>query len=652
MAQAAKEDPDSFSRWKLDGEHKQAEVCLRQVQVPPLDGKAPICVWLVDVARSLNYYIRNSQEFADLLRHAAAQTPAGARAVRHLSLLLYADECTGGNVLSTDQRKKCTMLYFSFKEFGRALLQPKMWLPLAMVRYMDTRLAAGSFGGVLAALLRDLVAQGLETGAFVGGQWTTMALTTYIADFEGIRSTYLCSGFSGIKPCLLCQNVLDRDGGGAAQRPAAGAAGAADGPAADAALPAGFVTISCADPKKFHPVKQEQLEAFIDKWTSPERGPARRTKAAIKEAQTASGYVLSEHSLLANRAARAMLGFDKLYFDSAHIYWSNGLVAQELNAFKDSVHTKLNKTLEDYQTLALDRDWVAPYHARQHGVTRFFRKRLFLPAYWQGSLWKGSATQATFLLPLFLYVVNEVFQSEGKLAGELACLWLLFRRVRALRAEAAQQAHQLRFIAVYGEAVVRPKHHFRFHLPDMCTKHEVCFDTLAMEAKHQDYKQTVCHRTAHLLAERTGAFGKSSMPRMMLQSLESFQGPPDIWCLQGEVHHNVAAVAPLTGHAGCSASGGCRVRDHVYGQDDVLLHKSSGEVYRLLYCAATETKLFWVVGHLPVLSAKEGLLTCQDAPCQPEALELKPHVLAEPSHIFQCPRWCLVDSGKVRCLFL
>ena len=76
VAQAAKEDPDSFSRWKLDGEHKQAEVCLRQVQVPPLDGKAPICVWLVDVAHSLNYYIRNSQEFADLLRHAAAQTPA------------------------------------------------------------------------------------------------------------------------------------------------------------------------------------------------------------------------------------------------------------------------------------------------------------------------------------------------------------------------------------------------------------------------------------------------------------------------------------------------------------------------------------------------------------------------------------------------
>ena len=166
VAQAAKEDPDSFSRWKLDGEHKQAEVCLRQVQVPPLDGKAPICVWLVDVARSLNYYIRNSQEFADLLRHAAAQTPAGARAVRHLRLLLYADECTGGNVLSTDQRKKCSMLYFSFKEFGRALLQPKMWLPLAMVPYMDTRLAAGSFGGVLAALLRRPRGPGLGNGCF------------------------------------------------------------------------------------------------------------------------------------------------------------------------------------------------------------------------------------------------------------------------------------------------------------------------------------------------------------------------------------------------------------------------------------------------------------------------------------------------------
>ena len=149
------------------------------------------------------------------------------------------------------------MIYYSFAELEQKhLASQAFWMPLAAIPHMDCCLAQGGFSGLLAELLLQLDAQGLDQGMFVGMDYAKIKLEAYVSDFEGLRSNFACSGAAGLKPCLLCQNVLSR---GSIY------AGTGDGD---------FATVSCGDPNRFQLVEQAQLESLLDT-----RGPA--TKKAF-----------------------------------------------------------------------------------------------------------------------------------------------------------------------------------------------------------------------------------------------------------------------------------------------------------------------------------------------------------------------------------
>ena len=80
--------------------------------------------------------------FTALLDDCAARFPPNVRPWR---IALYSDEITPGDALSHDNRRKTWVVYFSFLEFGAAVLsQEDAWLVLGVFRSSRLRLCEGS----------------------------------------------------------------------------------------------------------------------------------------------------------------------------------------------------------------------------------------------------------------------------------------------------------------------------------------------------------------------------------------------------------------------------------------------------------------------------------------------------------------------------
>ena len=448
--------------------------------------------------------------------------------------------------------------------------------------------------------------QKLNHGIFVGGLWAVIDLATYVADFDGIRASFGCAGAAGLKPCLLCQNVLSRGNKSAVGE---------------------FVTISCADVAKFQLVSQTELENFVD---STLRGPA-RTKAALKELQTVSGVTLDGTTLLANAGARAILPYRKVLFDSGHLYWSNGIVSLELILFANRMQEKTRYRLQDLANLASDFSWEPCYERRKHGVTNWFRKRLFHAGFWEGAMYKGSATQTLLLFPLFLYLADRALSNEQRMQDELRCLWALHRCVQVLfqlqmdsrnsggppsnnfraitrQLQVAQQDHQKLVNLVYGEAVVRPKHHYRFHLSSQYDEHGYC-DCFPMEAKHRDYKAKVADPMAHMLKEKDGKFSQGALTSMLMATLSSVKDAGG-WELLGPMQRQ-ADVPELAGLPNCEVSANCRVGPKLYGSGNVLA-RSDGSLIMRKHCVDQAGQLSWILSYLRVQRKKGCFYTCSE----------------------------------------
>ena len=143
------------------------------------------------------------------------------------------------------------------------------------------------------------------------------------------------------------------------------------------------------------------------------------------------------------------------------------------------MEAKTAVTLALIKGAVAESSWRRCWQQRSHGETACWKSRLFYDVFWEGSLFKGSASSCMALLPLWLQYAQELFSEEPALAAEMASLEALARcgsaRARLRRApegvaalvaelEAAQAQHQAAFCIAYpGKS--RPKHQFRFHLP-------------------------------------------------------------------------------------------------------------------------------------------------------------------------------------------
>ena len=148
-----------------------------------------------------------------------------------------------------------------------------------------------------------------------------------LADAEGLRALSGTKGASGTKPCLKCSNVLSHA-------------------AAEAGTPDNHTSLAEKSHAALKLLTQRRLDAILQYIQSL------RTKKAMTEAETLLGWNLEATlpGCLASDKLRTWLNLSHCHFDSMHIYFTNGMLGQELGYWWTAIQTKTNVTIEDVQS--------------------------------------------------------------------------------------------------------------------------------------------------------------------------------------------------------------------------------------------------------------------------------------------------------------
>ena len=137
------------------------------------------------------------------------------------SLVIYSDEAKVGNKLKYENRRSLENVYFSFLEFGAdKLAKEEFWLPACTLRSLSLDKVCGRMSQLVGEILKlafDNNGHHLRNAGVClelpGGQTLTVfaRLACVLADESALHAIWLCKGSSGLKCCIECMNVVNRD---------------------------------------------------------------------------------------------------------------------------------------------------------------------------------------------------------------------------------------------------------------------------------------------------------------------------------------------------------------------------------------------------------------------------------------------------------
>ena len=455
----------------------------------------PVCFYAANLEALFNYVAAHSTVYKEAL------LSAGQR----LSLLWYCDETTGGNVLATAQSKKSTLFYLAVNEVQH-LRSPEAWLPVSLVPVMDLNLVPGGLSAICVQLCNHF-SQSLAHGVQVAGKHFTLSLKAVLGDYDAIIRLFGAKGAAALKPCCLCMNCVSK---------------VSQTDRADSY----FRRITCSNIDEFQLLQQAELNAVYDKMLATVPGLPKRER---EEQERVLGFTVHPTTVLASTQARGLLSLDKVVLDSMHVYFSNGICAQELVLLQASLEEKVGITLQQLCNSVQEVEWKCQSLKFR---PRSARKHLFHDAYWQGNVYKGSASAVWYLLSLTGYYASKLatYDTVPKLQSFEALLAVV-RCLKDIRRgwgspsdlPALQRKHFDLFLSCYGEAEVRPKHHLALHLGRCYLTCCYC-DCWPTEARHQLYKNQLCDDLEGLLQERKGVFSQRTLSRMLHRSVELQSG--------------------------------------------------------------------------------------------------------------------------------
>ena len=304
---------------------------------------------------------------------------------RHIKLTLYLDERTGGNVLTTSSSKK-SCFFFLFVDVTKYQHIPCLWLPLATIPSRDVAVICGGLSAVTTAVLKHLGLQ-VEHGITLQGSQCTVEIEAYVGDYDSIASVFMSKGAAGLRPCLLCSNVVSKW---------------SDMPNRDPF----FLDISSDKVQQFQIITSWELRGIYDDFLTRS---LHATKAARKEQETQFGFSLHSKSLLADLQARSMLPVEKVIYDSCHMYFSNGIVAAEVNLLVKQMNQQPGTMLSDLQRSVREVRWNCSQDSFTSPGSRAF---LFHDSLFEGNFYKGGASKTWCLLPLLHYYAFVLTSTE------------------------------------------------------------------------------------------------------------------------------------------------------------------------------------------------------------------------------------------------
>ena len=309
-----------------------------------------------------------------------------------------------------------------------------------------------------------------------------------VCDGDALRAGLSCMGGAGMKPCHACMNVVSRNHKAAREHPDF------------------MVDVLCSDASKFVLSSDQQVFDWCDLQRDRKRV---LSSTQFKQQETLSGFAYQEQSLVQDQGLRGVLPPSRMLYDVLHTYWTaGGVAASEVAWLIPRVEKKMNISLSQLQTLAKESPWHRPGGC-SGSCSPSWRANLFHEARFTDKSYRGSATDCRALLPLLGCFLECLGVATAGLDREMHSLSLLLdirNEISKLgsqtsrsppdtrRLGALQSAHQAAACHCYAD-VLRPKHHWRLHLPKQLQDVAgVWIDTEASEKKHQKYKSITNRR--------------------------------------------------------------------------------------------------------------------------------------------------------------
>eukprot|EP00438_Fugacium_kawagutii_P005015 Skav232030 [mRNA] locus=scaffold541:230688:232667:+ [translate_table: standard] len=528
------------------------------VTLPGVENDKPVVFYMCDVRKCLNTAVQQCKNFSARLQTTLNQIPNAK-----LEMLLYNDEASGGNILAPNSAKKSSLWYFSLRQFGY-LWSDCVWFPLCLLQHTQFEQIQGNFSAAACRIIKELMGQNLEHGfplEFASGvQMLRLELRYMISDLDSIRYCLDAMGSSAIRLCIFCKNCLKRD----------------------TTLPAYneyFEDITNHDLSKFHEQTDGDVFQVVDAMAAD---AWLLSKSALQKKATVSGFRHNPSGLLQDRAAREVLPPSAFLLDSMHLYYSNGIVSWEVY----EVYHRWSKldvgNLESFLSL----EWQTTL---QSSCSLSWRKRLGADWNFQGSTYKGTASNLELFLPLFEYFLSRILPGRELLVKELQCLQVLRRITMELRSlhcqnnisstqklQDLQVLHHKLLVETYTGSFIKPKHHQRFHFADQLKRIGFHVDTYATERKHKAYKSHIgLHRFDPFTQDQNGMFSHLVLKAVFqhhIQALSEFSFDTK---LIGHTHSS-EPIARTLGKDNCLVAKTLQHDGRTLGLKDVMLGDHPG----------------------------------------------------------------------------
>ena len=444
---------------------------------------------IADPLRTLKFLCRQAECFGQLLDNISKTFPAD-----HVyKVILYYDEVTPGNLLRLDNRRKFWSFYWSLLEFNHWLVLSDAWIPLAVLRSWKAADVKGKLSGVVAQIVQA-IAPSLMSGCTIdlpsaGPTLLRAVIHNNLGDEAALKRCLDIKGSAGMVPCIRCKNVVYNRAG--------------------AILPAdGYVVpLSCCIARRFDPRTDDDVFEAADKLKDLS---ARGTQTELHEEEKCLGINHNPNGLLLHPMRMHFKPISTLTFDSMHVYFSNGIVGDELFRIMD----KLSEIKVSWGTV---KAWLgSDGMCFPTGVKKHMRSlhSCFNLAHQSASKakkdFKCQASEALGLVPLMNHFLQSVILSStvGRIMAKEIQVFalladvvhLLQRAKRSLnpcalvpRLEEKVRQHFAAWVDTYGVSDVTWKRHSTLHLPEQILRDGRLLDSFALERKHQLPKSCATH---------------------------------------------------------------------------------------------------------------------------------------------------------------
>lgn len=401
----------------------------------------------------------------------------------NMQLIVYIDECTTGNVVAPDPSRKAHLIYVAWVHMP-LLHRESQWLTASVLRTQDVQQLRDGLPGALCAMLASWQSewgQGVPLDLGDGPRLHFIDKICVLADAEGLRAVTGTKGASGTKPCLRCENVLSHAF------------------AAQSVHLEDHTSIAETDFGKCKLLTQTRLMQFLNYMDEAD------TVKSLEDAETLLGWNhrRTRAGFLCAESLQNLISIESCHFDSMHIYFSNGLICQEVGYWWTRLQETSNVRIEALQDY-VKTGWTIS--TPRGGLVLSQLQNCF-----NGKLWKkdqdyrGNAAQCMAVLPLVCHFQEEVLRdllpAMEKEFTSLLALANVVLKVQKCKKQVhansvadlllAQQQHLAKFIAAYGSRCVRPKGHWQLHIPSQIDKWGQLLDTFTPERKHRAFKSVV-----------------------------------------------------------------------------------------------------------------------------------------------------------------